>query len=67
MHNEVLGGPGDLRGSAPVIAGQDWVDGRQAARFLGLRADHGQEAHQVGEVFPLEGGCCALAGVNRLD
>jgi hypothetical protein len=26
-----------------VIAGQDWVDGRQAARLLGLRTHHGKK------------------------
>jgi hypothetical protein len=38
------------RDNGPVIAGQDWVDGRQTARLLGLRDHHSQEADQTGEV-----------------
>jgi hypothetical protein len=33
--------------------GEDWVDGRQTARPLGLQAHHRQEAEQTGEVFLL--------------
>jgi hypothetical protein len=33
------------RENGPLIAGQDWFDGLHAARFLSLRAEHGQEAH----------------------
>ena len=47
---ETLGNPSDPRDNSSVITGQDWIDGRQAARLLGLRADHGQEADQTGEV-----------------
>ena len=44
---ETLGNPGDPRDNGPVMAGRDRVDGWQAARLLGLRADHGQEADQA--------------------
>ena len=37
---ETLGNPGDPRDNGLVITGQDWIDGRQAARLLGLRAHH---------------------------
>jgi hypothetical protein len=47
---ETLGNPANSRDNGPVIAGQDWVDGRQAARPLGLRADHSQEADETREV-----------------
>lgn len=47
---ETLENPADLRDNGPVIAGPDKGDGRQAAWFLGLRADHGQEADQTREV-----------------
>ena len=47
---ETLENPARLRKNEPVIASQDWVDGRQAARLLGLRAHHGQEADQTREV-----------------
>jgi hypothetical protein len=47
---ETLENPARLRENGAVITGQDWVDGRQAARLLGLRAHHGQEADQKGEV-----------------
>jgi hypothetical protein len=30
-----------------VIATQNWIDGWQAARLLGLRANHSQEADQA--------------------
>ena len=33
---ETLGNPVDPRDNGAVIAGQDWVDGWQAARLLGL-------------------------------
>ena len=46
----ILKNPVDLRENEPVIAGQDWGDGGQVARLLGLRADHGQEADQTGKV-----------------
>jgi hypothetical protein len=36
--------PAHLHENEPVIACQEWVDGRQAARLLGLRAHHRQEA-----------------------
>ena len=35
---ETLENRGRLRGNNPVIAVQDWFDGWQAARLLGLRA-----------------------------
>jgi len=35
---ETLENQGHSRDNVPVIAGQDWVDGRQTARLLGLRA-----------------------------
>ena len=47
---EALENRSDSRDNDPVNAGQDWSDGWQAARLLGLRADHGQEADQAGEV-----------------
>jgi hypothetical protein len=47
---ETLENPARLRENGAVITGQDWVDGWQAARLLGLRAHHGQEADQKGEV-----------------
>jgi len=47
---EALESPSDPRDNGAVITGQDWIDGWQAARLLGLRADHGQEADQAGEV-----------------
>ena len=47
---ETLENPGHSRDNGPVIAGQDWVDGRQTTRLLGLRAHHGQEADQTGVV-----------------
>jgi hypothetical protein len=47
---ETLENPGHLRDNGVVVAGQDWGDGRQAARFLGLRAHHRQEADQTREV-----------------
>jgi magnesium-transporting ATPase (P-type) len=47
---EALENPSDPRDNGAVITGQDWIDGWQAARLLGLRADHGQEADQAGEV-----------------
>jgi len=37
---EYLENPAHLRENEPVIAGQDWVDGRQAAWLHGLRAHH---------------------------
>ena len=45
-----LENPGLLRDNGSVIAGQDWGNGRQTARHLGLRAHHRQEAGQTGEV-----------------
>jgi hypothetical protein len=51
LPRETLEDPASLRENEPVIAGQGWVDGWQATRLLGLRADHGQEAGQAGEVF----------------
>jgi len=33
-----------------LFTGQDWVDGRQSARLLGLRDHYSQEADQRGEV-----------------
>lgn len=33
---EILENPAGLRENGAVIAGHDWVDGRQAARFQGL-------------------------------
>jgi hypothetical protein len=47
---ETLENPAYLRENEPVTAGQDWVDGRQAAWLLGLRAHNSQEADQTGEV-----------------
>ena len=41
------GNPADLRDNGSVIAGQNRGDQRQAAWFLGLRADRGQEADQA--------------------
>ena len=37
---ETLGNPGDPRDHGAVNGGQAWVDGWQAARLLGPRADH---------------------------
>ena len=37
---ETLENPAHLRENEPVTAGQDWVDGRQAAWLHGLRAHH---------------------------
>jgi hypothetical protein len=42
--------PSKPRNNCGVIADQSRVDGRQAARHLGLRVDHNQEAHQAEEV-----------------
>jgi hypothetical protein len=50
LAKETLENPANLRENWTVIAGQDWVDGWQAARLHGLRAHHGQEADQTGEV-----------------
>jgi hypothetical protein len=50
LAKETLENPGHLRDNGVVVAGQDWGDGRQAARFLGLRAHHRQEADQTREV-----------------
>ena len=50
ISRETLGNPGEPGDNGAVIAGQGWGDGCQAARLLGLRADHGQEADQAGEV-----------------
>jgi hypothetical protein len=50
IDKETLENPAHLRENEPVTAGQDWVDGRQAAWLLGLRAHHSQEADQTGEV-----------------
>jgi hypothetical protein len=47
---EALENPAQLRNDEVVISGQNWVDGRQAARLLGLRTHHGQEADQAGEI-----------------
>ena len=47
---ETLENPAYLRENEPVTACQDWVDGRQAAWLLGLRAHNSQEADQTGEV-----------------
>ena len=44
---ETLENPAYLRENEPVTACQDWVDGRQAAWLLGLRADHGQAVDQT--------------------
>jgi hypothetical protein len=41
---EALEDPSDPRDNGAVITSQDWIDGWQAARLLGLRADHCQEA-----------------------
>jgi len=50
--NEFLEYPGYPRINGPVIAGQDWSDGWQAAvRLLGLRADPSQEADLTGDVY----------------
>lgn len=46
---ETLENPVNLRENEPVNVGQDWGDGGQAARLLGFRADHGQEADQTGK------------------
>ena len=47
---ETLENQGQSRENGPVMAGRDWSDERQAAWLLGLRAHHGQEADQAGEV-----------------
>jgi hypothetical protein len=50
LFRETLENQGHSRDNGSVIAGQDWCDGRQAAWLLGLRAHHGEEADQTGEV-----------------
>jgi hypothetical protein len=47
LPRETLEDPASLRENEPINAGQGWVDGWQATRLLGLRADHGQEAGQA--------------------
>ena len=42
---ETLENQARLRDNHDVIASQDWVDGRQTAGFLRLRAVHGKKAH----------------------
>lgn len=44
---ESLENPVLSRDNSPVIACQDWGDGRQATWLLGLRADYCQEADQA--------------------
>lgn len=44
---EALENQASLSENAPLIAGQDLIDRRQAARLLGLRADDCQEADQA--------------------
>jgi len=48
---ETLDNLANPRDNGYVIVGNDWVDVWQAARHLGLRADHGQKADQAGKVF----------------
>ncbi len=47
---ETLESPGHSQDYGSVMAGQDWGNGRQAAWLLGLQADDGVEAHQMGEI-----------------
>ena len=53
--------------SVPYIAYQDWVDGRQTARLLGLRDHDRQKADQTAKVPLRDGDVGALAGANRVD
>ena len=54
--------PSHLRDDGGVIARQDWGDEWHAARLIGLRAHHGQEADQTGEASLEDGGGSALVG-----
>jgi hypothetical protein len=48
---------GRFRDNIPLIAAQGgWVYGRQAAWLFGLGANRSQEAEQIGEFSPLDGG-----------
>jgi len=64
---ETLENPNHSRDNGPVVTGQDWADGRQAAWLLGLRAHHAQEADQTPEFSLRDGGGGAMAGADRLN